>query len=180
MNLKDFFSSMFNENNEPNQSEFCPRSSSNKITMGKICLASSPNTCAKTLCRLAKSKNRTVLMRLAENPNVDEAILETLASHDCADVRGAVAENDKTPLRILMILASDADADVRYSLAENHNVPPVVLVVLADDENPYVSCRAEQTLIRIGIRKASKVFQRSSWFTARSDLRERKQGLGGY
>lgn len=178
MNLKDFFSSIFIDKNEPNEGDHHQQSSVCKTTLAKVRLASSPNTCPKTLSRLAHSKNKTVLLRLAENPNVEDAVLERLASHDCADVRGAVAENDKTPLRILMILASDEDADVRYSLAENHNVPPVVLVVLADDDNPYVSCRAEQTLIRIGIRKASKVFQRSSWFTARTDLRQRRQGLG--
>ncbi len=47
-----------------------------------------------------------------------------------------------------MTLVVDENPDVRYHVAENYNIPDRVLKVLVEDENPYVSCRAELTLLR--------------------------------
>ncbi|HEY9718037.1 MAG TPA: hypothetical protein V6C69_11245 [Trichormus sp.] len=94
-----------------------------------------------------------VLQRLAESPEATGGTLATLAFNPSREVRQAVADNPNTPVQTLMILAHDEDSDVRYQLAENHNVPDEILCILTADQNPFVSCRAEATLLR----KASEV-----------------------
>jgi hypothetical protein len=89
-----------------------------------------------------------VLQRLAESPEASARTLATLAFNGSREVRQAVADNPRTPLQTLMILAHDEDSDVRYQLAENHNVPDEILCILTTDQNPFVSCRAEATLLR--------------------------------
>jgi len=89
-----------------------------------------------------------VLQRLAESPAATGRTLATLAFNQATEVRQAVADNPKTPVQTLIILAHDEDVDVRYQLAENHNIPDEILCILTGDENPFVSCRAEATLLR--------------------------------
>lgn len=84
------------------------------------CVAANPNTPAKTLARLSKSDN--------------------------VEVRIAVAENCSTSLITLLELARSEDCDLRFSMAENANLPMQVLQILCLDDNPYVACRALQTI----------------------------------
>jgi hypothetical protein len=93
--------------------------------------------------------DKRTLERMATDISTPVVVLERLAKHPNADVRAAVAENENTPLYTVWALSKDADADVRYQLAENHNLPMSLIRSLAGDENPYVACRAQQTLVRL-------------------------------
>lgn len=123
--------------------------------MAKCRLASSPDTAANVLKKLAQSKNGEIAKRVAENPHTPLETLASLAHHSCEQVRCAVAESATTPLYILYELAGDDHLDVRYSVAENHSTPHSVLVLLADDDNPYVSIRAQKTLSRLSKNRIS-------------------------
>ncbi len=106
--------------------------------------------------KMADCCNKRSLEHIAANPNTPPSMLGQLAIHPNEEVRMAVAENPNTPNDILLHLARDAQADVRYAMAENANLPSDILAVLSEDENPYVSSRALQSIMR----------QRSSRFTA--------------
>lgn len=105
-------------------------------------------TADSSIVELTNGIDAEILVRLAESPVVNERTLETLAFNDSVEVRQAVADNAKTPYRTLMMLVNDESVDVRYHLAENYQVPDLILKVLTADENPYVSCRALETLRR--------------------------------
>lgn len=98
------------------------------------------------LTRLAFDGIDCIRQHVAENPNTPEVILCQLAFDSCIDVRISVADHPRTPLSIIEILAQDSCVDVRFSIAENHNVPDYVLRILTHDDNPFVACRAKQTL----------------------------------
>lgn len=89
------------------------------------------------------------VMALAEGNKTNPVILEKLATHSDPNIRAAVADNPRAPHAALMKLARDESEDIRFQLAENHNIPILVLFILAEDANPYISCRAEQTLHRL-------------------------------
>lgn len=67
----------------------------------------------------------------------------------------AVVESNDVPVEILLFLADDHNPDIRYAIAENHNVDTNVLQKLVDDANPYVACRAQRTLMRLGMETSS-------------------------
>jgi len=90
-----------------------------------------------------------ILERLASDPYTPPTFLKQLADHPDADLRAVVAENKNTPLEVVVMLAKDSDVNVRYQLAENHNLSMIVLQSLVHDDNPYVACRAQQTLSRL-------------------------------
>jgi len=107
-------------------------------------------------------------VRIAENSSMPASMLEELASHQDPAVREAVADNMNTPIDTLWLLAADESADVRYAIAENHNVPLAILSFLTDDDNPYVSCRARQTLERL---LGGAIIQNRYWFVDRQEER---------
>ena len=90
-----------------------------------------------------------VRRRIGESERASPEVLAHLAADEVSAVRKAVASNSRTPLAVLFRLVDDRDADVRFSMAENHNLPFAVLKRLAADENPYVSCRAKETIKRV-------------------------------
>jgi hypothetical protein len=96
--------------------------------------------------------DKRALERMATDPSTPVVVLERLAVHPDADVRAAVSDNENTPLYTIWALSKDSDADVRYQLAENHNLPMSLIRSLTNDENPYVACRAQQTLDRLSAR----------------------------
>jgi hypothetical protein len=106
--------------------------------------------------KMADCCGKRALEHIASNPKTPITMLSQLATHIDEEVRLAVAENPNTSLDLLLHLAKDAQADVRYGMAENANLPADILNVLCEDENPFVSNRAMQSLMR----------QKSSRFTA--------------
>jgi hypothetical protein len=90
-----------------------------------------------------------ILERLAVDPCTPPSFLQQIAEHPDGDLRAIVAENLNAPLEVIERLARDSDVNVRYQLAENHNISVIVLQSLSQDDNPYVACRAQQTLERI-------------------------------
>ncbi len=83
---------------------------------------------------------------VAANPNTPAKTLHQLSKHENVEVKIAVSENASTPIATLMELARCADCDLRLAMAENANLPAFVLQILSIDDNPYVSCRAAQTI----------------------------------
>lgn len=83
---------------------------------------------------------------MAANRNTPEKTLRHLSNHVNSEVRLAVAENQSTPIAVLLEMAHHPDCDLRYGMAENTNLPLQVLELLAEDENPFVSCRAQESL----------------------------------
>jgi hypothetical protein len=84
--------------------------------------------------------------------------LSYLAKHKDPSIRIAVADNPLTPLNIIQLLARDKDVDVRYAIAENHNISRSVLTYLSDDSNVYVACRAAKTMARLGKSKPASLW----------------------
>lgn len=112
-------------------------------------LACNPATSQETLHYLAQIAPTQLLERIAENPSTAANTLELLAYHPDPQVRMAVSENLHTPSECLRHLAYDTAVDVRYRIAENACTPIEILHILLEDENPYVTCRANTTLIRL-------------------------------
>jgi len=117
-------------------------------TVARLVRATREISRGSLIVELTNQIDQQVLQRLAECPYANERILATLAFNPSTEVRQAVADNARSSCETLMLLAHDEDVDVRYQLAENHNIPEGVLIELTDDENPYISCRAESTLVR--------------------------------
>lgn len=117
-------------------------------TVGALLWVTEEINHSSLIVELTNQIDPAVLQRLAESPEATGRTLATLAFNASREVRQAVADNPKTPLQTLIILAHDEDADVRYQLAENHNIPDAILCILTTDQNPFVSCRAEATLLR--------------------------------
>jgi hypothetical protein len=113
----------------------------------KYIRAGNPSTSIDELKMLATDEIDNVRRRVGENHNTPKDILITLAVDGNCEVRIAVAENPGTPHEIVHQLCCDESTDVRYSLAENPNLPIEVLEKLAEDSNPYVSHRAQRTLM---------------------------------
>ncbi|MBS1955257.1 MAG: hypothetical protein JST89_13810 [Cyanobacteria bacterium SZAS-4] len=94
---------------------------------------------------LAKSKVDRIRLRVAENDHAPKEALELLARDCNPDIRIAVGINPNTPPHIRFSLAADEDVNVRFGLAEEITCPVELLEKLCQDNNPYVSCRANQT-----------------------------------
>ncbi len=107
------------------------------------------NTSGLVLHELCQVLPDFLLERIAEHPHVEPRTLVRLSMHHDADVRAAVSENSKTPPDVLAYLLKDESADVRYTMAENHNLAIHLLEQLGEDDNPYVSSRAQKTLLRL-------------------------------
>jgi hypothetical protein len=112
-------------------------------------LVHDPNTSGEVLHELCEVLPDFLLERVAEHAHVEPHTLIKLSMHQDAEVRAAVCENPNTPPDVLTFLLNDESADVRYSMAENHNLPEQMLEVLSEDDNPYVSSRAQKTLLRL-------------------------------
>jgi hypothetical protein len=108
-----------------------------------------PNAPSSVLSRLAGTKDKEVLERIAEHPRVSVFTLTELSRSEHHEVRVAVADNAATPTNVLHQLVEDEHVDVRYRLAENPHICVSVLLRLEEDENPYVSMRAGLTLERL-------------------------------
>jgi hypothetical protein len=113
----------------------------------KYIKAGNPSTPIDELKTLASDEIDNVRRRVGENHKTPTEILITLAVDDNTEVRIAVAENPGTPQEIIHQLCCDDSVDVRYSLAENPNLPVEILEKLIEDSNPYVSHRAQRTLM---------------------------------
>lgn len=112
-------------------------------------LAINPNTPPPVLDHLTRNAPSPLLERIAEHPRAHSTTLARLAVNEDAQVRAAVSENMNTSMKTVWKLVHDSSPDVRLRLAESYTVPLAVLKVLADDENPYVSHRAQRTLLRM-------------------------------
>ena len=123
-----------------------PRKASSTLRSDTIIQAGWESTSILILVDLAYCPCAKTRRRVAENPRTPITILARLAADEDTDVRIAVSENKVVPAGLLNILAKDEDADVRFALAENCLMPLSILNQLAHDTNPYVSCRASQTL----------------------------------
>jgi hypothetical protein len=108
--------------------------------------ACNPTASPNRLRELAHDCRMLIRSRVAENVATPQDVLQLLSSDITADVRMAVALNDTTPLTLLWELANDLSADVRFAIAENPHVAVEILIWLSADDNPYVACRAEQTI----------------------------------
>ncbi|HEY9733474.1 MAG TPA: hypothetical protein V6C89_16265 [Drouetiella sp.] len=95
---------------------------------------------------MARSEVDRIRLRVAENPRTSIAALEMLASDSNPDVRVAVGINPATPPRIALNLIFDHDVNVRLGLADDVKTPMWILNKLRNDSNPYVSCRAHETI----------------------------------
>ena len=115
----------------------------------KSMIASNPDTPDDMLDYLAIVSPSSVLVRIAENKNTAGHTLCRLAYEESAEVRMAVADNANSPESAFERLMIDGSADVRYRVAENPHAPLTVLYRALRDENPYVACRARQTLAAI-------------------------------
>jgi hypothetical protein len=94
----------------------------------------------------AQSEDSKARQKVAEYPDTPAIVLITLAQDPDESVRLAAAEHPNFPYSLLPELASDPSADLRLALAENHSMPVSILRQLSGDENPYVACRAQETL----------------------------------
>lgn len=103
------------------------------------------------LLDLAWHSSARVRQRVAEREDAPLLVLLKLAMDLDWQVRLSVGENTSLPYSVLCQLAKDQCIDVRYGLAENSCLPNSILVYLASDENPYVACRALETLTRLRI-----------------------------
>ncbi len=134
-----------------------PDAFSEVIDTGTMCMAQpgcyqryiaagNPNASEKILRQLSVDRLEQIRVHVAENPNTPIETLADLAADDSPEVRLTVAENPHTPTAILEILSLDDSDDVRFGLAENYRTPVFILKILAADLNPYIECRASQTL----------------------------------
>ena len=112
-------------------------------------VAGNPNTPKEVLAKLSTDVLETVRRRVAENARCPVTVLSQLVFDPSVDVRLAVAENTNTPPELLEQLAADDCVDVSYCVAENPHIPVEILRCLAEDSNPYVSCRAQKTVIMV-------------------------------
>ncbi|HEY9681579.1 MAG TPA: hypothetical protein V6C86_08355 [Oculatellaceae cyanobacterium] len=126
--------------------------------------AGSQNCYPHLLAELAHSDVDQIRIRVAENPRTPIEILEILAKDKNADVRVAVGINPSTPAHISGSLAFDEDPNVRLGLADDLNTPIELLEKLREDGNPYVSCRAVQTLEYIALQEQPKRIGRDRFF----------------
>lgn len=108
--------------------------------------AGNPEATEKVLRQLSFDRLEQIRIHVAENPNTPIETLADLAADDSPEVRLTVAENPHTPSAILEILCLDDSDDVRFGIAENYRTPISILKILAADSNPYIECRASQTL----------------------------------
>jgi hypothetical protein len=115
----------------------------------KYIRAGSPSTAIDELRVLATDEIDNVRRRVGENHNTPPDILISLAEDGNCDVRIAVAENPGTPQEVVHQLSCDESTDVRYALAENPNLSVEILEKLTEDPNPYVSHRAQRTLMML-------------------------------
>lgn len=106
----------------------------------------SQNCSADVLEAMSHSEVECIRLRVAENPKTPIHILELLSMDRSPDVRIAAGSNQSTPPYVSFRLASDEDANVRLGLADDINTPIELLEKLTADENPYVACRAMQTI----------------------------------
>ena len=123
-----------------------PRKAFSALRSDTIIQAGWESTPIHILVNLAYGRCAKTRRRVAENPSTPITILARLAADEDSEVRIAVSENKVVPEGLLNILAKDEDADVRFALAENCRMTLSILNQLAHDTNPYVSCRASQTL----------------------------------
>lgn len=112
-------------------------------------LAINPNTPPPVLDHLTRNAPSPLLERIGEHPRTHSTTLARLAAHSDSQVRASVAENMNASMKTIWNLVRDPSPDVRLRLAESYTVPIAVLRVLAEDENPYVSHRAQATLLRL-------------------------------
>jgi len=112
-------------------------------------LAINPNTPPPVLDHLTRNAPSQLLERIGEHPRAHSTTLARLAVHSDCQVRASVAENMNASMKTIWNLVRDPSPDVRLRLAESYTVPIAILRVLADDENPYVSARAQTTLLRL-------------------------------
>jgi len=110
------------------------------------CIAANQLIALVLLEKMATATSHKTLEFMAANKATPEKMLRHLSSHNSCDVRQAVAENSATPLAVLLDMAHQPDADLRFSMAENPNLPDQVLELLCEDDNPYVSCKARESL----------------------------------
>jgi HEAT repeat protein len=120
-------------------------------------IASNPNTPKEVLMFLAQDLSTTIRQRVAENLRTPPETLSKLADDNDTEVRLAVAENPNSNAAILTKLSNDESIDVRFGVAENPHMPEDILIKLADDDNPYVRCRALQTLQRMSLHSQARL-----------------------
>jgi hypothetical protein len=99
-----------------------------------------------TLVQLASYPDSRVRRLVAERNNTPAFVLDELSRDTNEEVRLSAAENPHLPYESLTQLVADGSTDVRYALAANARMPLDVLHVLLTDDNPYVACRAQETL----------------------------------
>lgn len=116
-------------------------------------LVHDPETSGSILHELCDVLPDFLLERVAEHRGTEPRTLVRLSMHNDANIRAAVCENPNTPPDVLLYLLNDECADVRYSMAENHNLAPNLLDALCEDDNPYVSSRAQKTVLRLRAKK---------------------------
>jgi hypothetical protein len=109
--------------------------------------AGSPLLTEDQAWELAGSNLFRVRAHLAESKRCPAHVIEILAMDSNPDVRVAVGLNPATPSPILRRLIADESTDVRYALASNHSMPIQLLGALATDQNPYVSSRANHSIM---------------------------------
>lgn len=110
------------------------------------CIAANQLIALALLEKMANVTSHKTLEFMASNKATPEKMLRHLSSHASSEIRMAIAENSATPLAVLMDMAHQPDADLRFSMAENPNLPEQVLELLGEDDNPYVCCKARETL----------------------------------
>jgi hypothetical protein len=102
----------------------------------------------RALRHLAHSDDVQIKRMIAENRRTPSSVLRSLVQDKDENVRLGAAENPSLPYSALLACINDPAADLRYALAENHSLPFSILQLLSQDENPYVACRAAETLAR--------------------------------
>jgi hypothetical protein len=130
-------------------------------------MAGHPQTSVENLELLAANASAKVRMRVAENFHSPVDLLELLSKDEDPEVRMSVANNSNATPEILERLAKDESADVRFYLAEDQNLPRILLRRLSEDENPFVSKRAELTLVQVAQRKLFRLEKVSSPYGGR-------------
>lgn len=101
-------------------------------------VTSDDRTGAKTLKRLASSKDEQIRQGVAGHEHTPLLLLSRLAHDPSWMVRRAVADNPNTSQQTLLILSQDENWQVRRSIASNSTLDNETLRRLLSDENQHV------------------------------------------
>lgn len=109
-------------------------------------MASNPYTPKTVLAKLSHAEQEDIRRQVASNIQTPSRVLEELSRDSNWEVRLSVGLNPITPLSIICRLCQDEDISVRLGMADCVDTQEDILEILHNDTNPYVACKAEETL----------------------------------